>query len=102
MRKIVWAASLAAASLILALSRFWAEKNYLLVGIVMIFLTILPMLIRIERKNLREEELVILAVMIAIASMMAQKVVSASIDTDVQESLIDETLKEMGEHTWQS
>lgn len=37
---------------------------------------------------------------IAIASMMAQKVVSASIDTDIQESLIDETLKEMGENTW--
>lgn len=40
--------------------------------------------------------------MIAIASMMAQKIVSASIDTDVQESLIDETLKEMGENTWLS
>ena len=40
--------------------------------------------------------------MIAIASMMAQKIVSASIDTDVQESLIDETLKEMGESTWLS
>ena len=38
----------------------------------------------------------------AIASMMAQKVVSASIDTEVQESLIDETLKEMGENTWLS
>ena len=40
--------------------------------------------------------------MIAIAYMMAQKVVSASIDTEVQESLIDETLKEMGENTWLS
>ena len=40
--------------------------------------------------------------MITIASMMAQKVVSASIDTEVQESLIDETLKEMGENTWLS
>ncbi len=40
--------------------------------------------------------------MISIASMMAEKVVSAAIDTDVQESLIDETLKEMGEGTWQS
>lgn len=40
--------------------------------------------------------------MIAIASMMAQKVVSASIDTEVQERLIDETLKEMGENTWLS
>lgn len=40
--------------------------------------------------------------MITIAAMMAQKVVSASIDINVQESLIDETLKEMGEDTWQS
>ena len=38
--------------------------------------------------------------MITIASMMAAKVVSTSIDTKVQESLIDETLKEMGESTW--
>lgn len=40
--------------------------------------------------------------MITIASMMAQKVVAASIDTNVQASLIDETLKEMGEGTWQN
>ena len=40
--------------------------------------------------------------MISIAAMMAEKVVVASIDTNVQESLIDETLKEMGEGTWQS
>lgn len=38
--------------------------------------------------------------MISIASMMAGKVVSASIDTTVQNKLIDETLKEMGESTW--
>ncbi|MDO4452129.1 MAG: F0F1 ATP synthase subunit B [Lachnospiraceae bacterium] len=38
--------------------------------------------------------------MITIASMMAGKVVSASIDTNVQESLIEETLKEMGDSTW--
>ncbi len=40
--------------------------------------------------------------MITIAAMMAQKVVSSSIDIQVQESLIDETLKEMGEDTWRS
>ena len=40
--------------------------------------------------------------MITIASMMAEKVVAASIDTNVQESLIEETLKEMGEGTWLS
>ena len=40
--------------------------------------------------------------MIAIASMMAQKVVTASIDPKIQENLIEETLKEMGESTWQS
>lgn len=40
--------------------------------------------------------------MIEVAAMMAEKVVVASIDTNVQESLIDETLKEMGEGTWLS
>jgi len=40
--------------------------------------------------------------MIQIASAMAKKVVSASIDTTIQDSLVDETLKEMGDKTWQS
>ena len=40
--------------------------------------------------------------MIQIASMMAAKVVSASIDTQIQDTLVDETLKEMGESTWES
>lgn len=40
--------------------------------------------------------------MIQIASMMAQKVVAASIDTKIQDTLVEETLKEMGESTWQS
>lgn len=39
---------------------------------------------------------------VSIASMMAGKVVAASIDTTVQDVLIAETLKEMGESTWQS
>jgi len=38
--------------------------------------------------------------MVSIASILAGKVVSASIDTTVQNQLIDETLKEMGEGTW--
>lgn len=40
--------------------------------------------------------------MVAIASLMAGKVVSANIDTTVQDSLIDETLKEIGDSTWLS
>lgn len=40
--------------------------------------------------------------MIVIASMMAQKVVAASIDTQIQSTLVDETLREMGESTWLS
>ncbi|MGN0483186.1 MAG: F0F1 ATP synthase subunit B [Lachnospiraceae bacterium] len=40
--------------------------------------------------------------MIAIASAMAAKVVSANIDTTIQDSLVEETLREMGESTWQS
>lgn len=40
--------------------------------------------------------------MIVVASMMAGKVVNASIDMSVRDSLIDETLKEIGESTWLS
>ena len=39
---------------------------------------------------------------IGIASMMAQKVVSTSIDTTIQDTLVEETLKEMGDSTWQN
>ncbi len=37
---------------------------------------------------------------ISVASIMAGKVVSASMDTVVQNQLIDETIKEMGDKTW--
>ena len=40
--------------------------------------------------------------MIVLASVMSGKVVKASVDMAVQDSLIDETLKEMGESTWLS
>lgn len=37
---------------------------------------------------------------ITVSSLIAQKVVSASIDTTVQNQLVEETLKEMGDATW--
>lgn len=37
---------------------------------------------------------------IFVASLMAGKVVAASVDTNLQNQLIDETLKEMGDKTW--
>ena len=37
-----------------------------------------------------------------IAALMAQKAIGNSIDVKIQDTLIDETLKEMGEFTWQS
>ena len=37
-----------------------------------------------------------------IASLMAAKAVGNSIDVKIQDALIDETLKEMGESTWQN
>ncbi len=40
--------------------------------------------------------------MITIASMMAAKVVAANINAAVQDTLVEETLKEMGDSTWQS
>ena len=40
--------------------------------------------------------------MISVAKEMASKLVEVSIDEEKQASLIDETLKEMGDNTWQS
>ena len=40
--------------------------------------------------------------MVSIASMMAGKVVSAAVDIKVQDSLVEETLKEIGDSTWLS
>ena len=37
-----------------------------------------------------------------IAALMAEKVVGCSMNGKIQDALIDETLKEMGESTWQS
>lgn len=37
---------------------------------------------------------------ISVASLMAGKVVAASVDTGLQNQLIDETLKEIGDKTW--
>ena len=54
----------------------------------------------IERAN-REVELEKQEI-VDIAAFMAEKVVGNSIDVKIQDALIDETLKEMGEHTWQS
>lgn len=39
---------------------------------------------------------------ITVASLIAGKVVSENIDINIQDSLIDETLKEMGDQTWQN
>lgn len=40
--------------------------------------------------------------MIAVASAMAGKVVAASMNTQIQEQLIEDTLKEIGDSTWLS
>ena len=42
------------------------------------------------------------AQIIDVATVLAGKVVSANIDTNVQDSLVEETLREVGEDTWQS
>ena len=40
--------------------------------------------------------------MIAVAAAMASKVISANIDINIQNQLVDETIKEMGDSTWLS
>ncbi len=55
--------------------------------------------IELERKktvhDLKQE-------VVSIAALMAEKAVTASMNVDIQNALIEETLKEMGESTWQS
>lgn len=53
----------------------------------------------LEKKKVADE---LKQEMITVASAMAAKVVSANIDTNIQNSLIDETLKEIGDSTWQN
>ena len=40
--------------------------------------------------------------MIRVAALMAQKIVARSVDAKLQDSLVDETLKEIGDKTWLS
>ncbi|MCR5254931.1 MAG: F0F1 ATP synthase subunit B [Acetatifactor sp.] len=54
---------------------------------------------RLEKQKMSDD---IKKEIISVASVMAGKVVNASIDTTVQNDLIDETLKEIGEDTWQN
>ncbi len=54
---------------------------------------------QLEKKRAMDE---VKQEMIAVASMMAAKVITASIDTTIQNTLVEETLKEMGDSTWQS
>ena len=54
---------------------------------------------QLEKKRVMDE---VKQEMISIASLMAGKVVASNIDTTIQDSLIEETLKEIGDSTWLS
>ena len=53
----------------------------------------------VEMKKAQDE---IKKEIITVASMVAGKAVSEKLDIEIQDSLIDDTLKEIGEKTWQS
>ncbi len=55
--------------------------------------------IELEKSKVKDE---VKQEMIGVASAIAGKFVSASLDTADQDKLIDDTLKEMGDKTWQS
>ncbi len=55
--------------------------------------------VRLEKQKLADD---VKREMIIVASAMAAKVVTASMNTQIQEQLIDDTLKEMGESIWLS
>ena len=58
----------------------------------------------VDRANLEKKKALedMKTEIVSIASLMAEKAVAASMDVKIQDSLIEETLKEMGESTWQS
>ena len=53
----------------------------------------------LEKKKMADE---VKREMVAVASVMAAKIVQANIDVNAQHELIEETLKEIGDSTWQS
>ena len=55
--------------------------------------------IALEKNKVKDE---VKQEMITIASAMAGKIIKTSISAQQQDALIDETLKEMGDSTWQS
>ena len=54
---------------------------------------------QLEKQKLSDE---VKKEIISVASVMTGKLVAASIDTTLQNQLIDETLKEIGDDTWQN
>ena len=55
--------------------------------------------VELEKNKVRDE---MKQEIVHVASAMAGKFVAASMDEDKQAQLIDETLKEMGDETWQN
>ena len=53
----------------------------------------------LEKKKMADE---VKREMVAVASVMAAKIVAANIDSNAQHELIEETLKEIGDSTWLS
>ena len=54
---------------------------------------------RLEKQKMADE---VKKEIVAVAALMAGKVVGSNMDATIQESLIDETLKEIGDNTWLS
>ena len=54
---------------------------------------------RLEKQKMADD---VKKEIIAVAALMAGKVVGSNMDATIQESLIDETLKEIGDNTWLS
>lgn len=55
--------------LFLALSTFWLREQYLLLSLGMIFLSFLPFFYRFERRKVKAEEMVLIAMLAAIAAV---------------------------------
>ena len=53
----------------------------------------------LEKKRVKDE---VKNEIISVASLLSEKVIGASVDSEMQNRLFEQTLKEMGEETWQN
>lgn len=85
---------------------FWITTTHVSILVVMLVLFVFALAANLSRANAQVELERKAAAddmkkeMIALASLMAEKAVAGAVDAKVQDTMVESTLKEIGEDTW--